>query len=317
MGDHDHLGQKRDDVTVLRGDPELVADVGDSLDFKWKYSSGIIAFAPGDDPDPFEIDQILNQFEELSFAGLPKDRRCYTAIRHGDHIHILAARVDLGTGKSFNPAPPGHLAAFDSLRDFWNYRRGWARPDDPERSRRVQPVFFDGVDADRTQILKFLDECIQHRSIKDHASLHRVLGEYFDITRSGVGKNGTPYISVRSRTSGKICRLKGEMFCAAWSVRTPEPSATPDPSREAENAAKRFVGHLERRCAYNLERYKIDPETWNADQNIVPAPATLRYANEVARCDHEMSLYNQCLTHSLDRNENTVNQGINRPQLRM
>lgn len=135
--------------TVLRGDPELVAMVADSLATRYRYSSAVIAFAKEDAPTPEQIDHCLDDFRRA--MGLEEDRLPWTAIRHdepGDRValHILMARVDLFTGKSYNPAPPGWQKRYDPLRDAWNYENGWARPDDPQRARLLQPgdrAFFD------------------------------------------------------------------------------------------------------------------------------------------------------------------------------
>jgi len=127
---------------VLRGDPWQIAMVSDSLTTRYRYSSAVIAFAPEDHPTPEQIDQCLEDFQRA--MGLDDDRLAWTAIRHdepGDRvaIHVLVARVDLLTGKSFNPAPPGWMKRYDPLRDAWNYENGWARPDDPQRARLIQP----------------------------------------------------------------------------------------------------------------------------------------------------------------------------------
>ena len=46
------------------------------------------------------------------------------------HIHVLAPRLDIQSGKSLNIAPPGHEKHFDSLRDYFNTKYQWSRPDD-------------------------------------------------------------------------------------------------------------------------------------------------------------------------------------------
>ena len=50
------------------------------------------------------------------------DRYSWTAVEHrehggGVHVHVLAARCDLETGRSLNIAPPGWQQTFDPLRD--------------------------------------------------------------------------------------------------------------------------------------------------------------------------------------------------------
>ena len=108
----DSQGEIRDDVAVLRGDPDAVAAVADTLEFEHKYTSGVIAWAPEDRPSDQDIDRVLDEFEQSAWAGLEPDRYAWAAVQHraatgGVHVHVLAARCDLETGKSLNIAPPG------------------------------------------------------------------------------------------------------------------------------------------------------------------------------------------------------------------
>ena len=48
--DLDAKGKEREEVQVLRGDPHQVADVADSLEFEHKYTAGLFAWAPEDQP---------------------------------------------------------------------------------------------------------------------------------------------------------------------------------------------------------------------------------------------------------------------------
>lgn len=135
LASKDHKGKLRPEVRVLRGDPHQVAEVVNSLSFIHRYTSGIIAWAPEDKPRPEDVRAVLDAFERLAFAGLSPDRFSYTAISHGDHVHVFIARVELLTGKSLNVAPPRWKGAFYPLRDYWNAMKGWARPQDPLRAR--------------------------------------------------------------------------------------------------------------------------------------------------------------------------------------
>ncbi len=42
-------------------------------------------------------------------------------------------------GKAYNPCPPGWQKYFDILRDYFNIKENWARPDDPTRARLYVP----------------------------------------------------------------------------------------------------------------------------------------------------------------------------------
>lgn len=99
-----------------------------------------MAWSPEDNVTDQHLEEVLDLFEEHAFAGLSSNQYHMTAVMHADedgsrHLHILVPRVELTTGKSLNIAPPGHMYYFDPLRDFLNYKYGWARPDDPARMK--------------------------------------------------------------------------------------------------------------------------------------------------------------------------------------
>ena len=112
LGARDATGQPRAGVEVLRGDPHRVAAVADALAFDHKYTSGVIAWAPDDTPTDAQIGAVLDAFERTAWAGLEPDRYAWAAVMHrerdgGAHVHVLAARCDLETGRSLNNRAAG------------------------------------------------------------------------------------------------------------------------------------------------------------------------------------------------------------------
>ena len=69
-GELDSQGEERAAVIVLRGDPELVAAVADGLEFAHTYTSGVLAWAPEDQPTAAHISAVLDEFEATAWAGL-------------------------------------------------------------------------------------------------------------------------------------------------------------------------------------------------------------------------------------------------------
>ena len=125
-------------------DGNEVAVVADALAFEHKYTSGVIAWAPDDTPTDAQIGAVIDAFEQTAWAGLEPDRYAWAAVVHrerdgGVHVHVLAVRCDLETGRSLNIAPPGWQKTFDPLRDAFNAEEGWSRPDDPALARVQQP----------------------------------------------------------------------------------------------------------------------------------------------------------------------------------
>ena len=132
----DSQGAVREDVAVLRGDPDAVAAVADTLEFEHKYTSGVIAWAPEDRPSDQDIDRVLDEFEQTAWAGLAPDRYAWAAVQHraatgGVHVHVLTARCDLETGKSLNIAPPGWQQTYDPLVEGLNLDKRLEPPGRP------------------------------------------------------------------------------------------------------------------------------------------------------------------------------------------
>ena len=220
----DHKGRERAGVEVLRGDPKLVGAIADSLDFKHRHTSAVIAWAPEDKPTGKEMNDVLDDFEHLAWAGLEPDRYAWSAVRHdepggGVHVHILAARVDLETGKSLNIAPPGWQKDFYPWRDYHNLKHNWARPDDPARARKCQPGHQALIDADRfkdglsaatnpkADITDYLDQQINLDLINNRDDIVHSLQEIGQVTRTG-----KDYISVKPEGFDRAIRLRGAIY---------------------------------------------------------------------------------------------------------
>ena len=81
--EHDSDPQKNpEEVKVLRGNPDQVAAVADTLEFEHKYTSGVIAWAPEDNPSDAQIGRVVDEFEKTAWAGLEPDRYAWSAVQH-------------------------------------------------------------------------------------------------------------------------------------------------------------------------------------------------------------------------------------------
>ena len=277
--DKDSQGIEREAVTVLRGDPELVADVADGLDFAHTYTSGVLAWAPDDQPTASQIEAVLDEFEQTAWAGLEPDRYAWTAVQHDEpsgavHVHILAARVDLETGKSLNIAPPGWQQHFDPLRDWQNALHGWSRPDDPALQRDLQPGYTAYLDAaalrqglavaeePRQVLTAYLTEGVVAGAIQDRAGIVQALEEV-GLT---VPRQGEHYLTAQDPETGEKWRLKGVLYerdfegagleaPAAGADRGAEPGDRAADRERAEEAERELSRIRAARAEYHYERY--------------------------------------------------------------
>ena len=277
-GSTDHRGILREEVKVLRGHPSMVAQVADSLTFTRGYTSGVIAWAPDDAPSDQEIEDVLDDFERLSFAGLDPDRAAWTAVLHresggGVHLHFLVARVDLATGKCLNIAPPGWQKAFDTLRDYHNISHGWSRPEDPARARAVRQDGFKMLISGSALRAKFHVAPDPKVLIGEYLLQRITAGQIVDrpgiltaLRKAGleINREGRDYISVKDPETDKKYRLKGGIYESEFAARRAvessdrggeDASRTPIP-RNLDAARRKFEEAVRKRAEYNKRRFK-------------------------------------------------------------
>lgn len=285
----DHNGIPRPEVCVLRGNPQLVADLAGSLSFAHRYTSGVISWHADDEPSNEEVQAVLDDFERVAYAGFEADQYSYAAIWHGGHVHVIAARVELRSGLSHNIAPPGRQKAFDHLRDFWNFTKGWARPDDPSRARQIQsgPMMsanlgslrhtetdellaafgvehgLQGREKRKADVVAYIRKGILDKTLNDRDQVIHALNKIGTVNR--IGKD---YLSVRFQDDDKPIRLKGTMFddrFDADAIRSAEATpvhvvgrgrGSPDFSA-AEEAKTKLEEAIRLRAIYNQGRYKV------------------------------------------------------------
>lgn len=202
----DSKGEVRKQIDILEGIPELFASTCDSLPFSKHYASSVLTWDSADSPTDSQIFETFEKFKEVALGGVNAP---ILAIRHDDHLHVLVGRVDLDSGKSFNPAPPGWQTRFDPLRDMLNYKYDWSRPDDPLRQRMAHlqlPEKLDRKNA-KQQIADWLEGLVDGGVVQNRLDVLTKLKDMGEITR--VGKD---YVSIRLPDFEKPIRLKGRFF---------------------------------------------------------------------------------------------------------
>lgn len=212
LQDHDHKGEVRSSVQVLRGNPEFVTQLADSLDFKHKYTSAVLAWHKDDKPTPEQINEAVSEYERVAFAGLNHDQYASYAVMHdNDHVHIVTARVELSTRKSLNIAPPGHEKTYDLVRDKLNEKYGWAKPNDLTRKRLVNDSLNIHAEVKANEAKKMVNdtvtELVNAGKLADRTDVRTYLAQFGEITREG-----KDYISLKPKGFKKAFKLKGAVY---------------------------------------------------------------------------------------------------------
>ena len=228
----DHMGVVRAGVEVLRGDATTFNAVCDASPHLWKYTSGVIAWSKEDDPTSEQIKEVLDEFEKHAFAGLDPSQYHLFAVLHTDddgskHIHVLAPRLDIQSGKSLNIAPPGHEKHFDSVRDYFNTKYQWSRPDDLLLMQTTQePNYVAKLNAQAKNILSsqeletltkkqfcktvdnYVKILLKTQTVENRADIVQCIEQLEDIASV---KQSKEYLTAILK-SGKRHRLRGDFY---------------------------------------------------------------------------------------------------------
>ena len=286
VDDVDHLNRPRPHIEVLRGDPQTFTAIAESIQNEWKYTSGVIAWSKDDAPTNDEINEVLDTFENHAFAGFQPNQYHFTAVLHEEddgskHVHFLVPRIELETGKALNIAPPGHEKYYDPLRDYFNYEKGWSRPDDPTLQRDTQTpdhVHYQDKFAVRAGLKgkpandvreivgSYIEQRIRYGFIRNRNDVVDAVSELGTVTRTS-----DQFISLKIDGSDKAIRLKGAFYESEFSIesyfenRTREADDVSTPSGHrvisaehkqlALENSERVQGLSARRSKYNADRY--------------------------------------------------------------
>ena len=309
----DYPGRDEEPPAVLRGDPDTTRELIDSQDRTWKFTAGVLSWAPGEEITPEKEKAVMDSFESVAFAGLQPDQYDILWVRHthADHheLHFVIPRTELHAGKAYNPCPPGWQKHFDVFRNLFNWREGWTRPDDPERMRAYKPAHTDLHQArmirwgkatkedtredPRQLIHTYVTQRIEAGLVTNRTELVNALHEA-GLETPRLGKN---YLTVMDPDSGDRIRMKGAIYCEHWRLeQQTQRENRPGPAESGEDRARRvrdLSNELERviakRAGYNSHRYRSAAPALESE-NFWPAPGTGEQEYAVPQ-DHRPELF--------------------------
>lgn len=311
----DHMGNVRAGVEVLRGDATTFNAICDSSPHLWKYTSGVIAWSKEDAPTDEQIKEVLDDFEQHAFAGLEQSQYHLFAVLHTDqdgskHIHVLTPRLDIESGKSLNIAPPGHEKHFDSLRDYFNTKYEWSRPDDFLLMRTTQePNHIAKLNAQAKNILSsqelenlpkkqfcqamdnYVQTLLKTQTAENRADIVACLKQLDGIDSIKPSKD---FLTV-TLSSGKKHRLKGDFYNEKFEIGSysehlraaAENRATANELAAALTDADQLrATYRAKREAYHQQHHAFTQRT--ADDNSPRAASTLDFDSDkesITPCD--------------------------------
>ncbi|MDQ8943790.1 mobilization protein [Acinetobacter soli] len=301
----DHMGNVRAGVEVLRGDATTFNAICDSSPHLWKYTSGVIAWSKEDAPTDEQIKEVLDDFEQHAFAGLEQSQYHLFAVLHTDqdgskHIHVLTPRLDIESGKSLNIAPPGHEKHFDSLRDYFNTKYEWSRPDDFLLMRTTQePNHIAKLNAQAKKILlnqnietltknqfckafdNYARALLSTQTVKNRTDLIDCISALDGINSIRPSKN---FLAI-SLKNGKTHRLKGDFYHEQFEIEsyTEHVRAAAESKPTANELAAALTDADQLRATYRAKR-----EAYHQQHHaFTPSSADVNSARIASKLDFE------------------------------
>lgn len=279
----DYPDREETPPTILRGEPDITSALIDAQAHVWKFTAGVCSWCNEDDVTPEKEKQFMDDFEKLAFADMKPDQYNILWVRHSHanhhELHFVIPRVELSTGKAFNAFPPGWQKDFDVLRDLYNYRENWARPNDPARARFCTPDHADlhqgrlkrwGVEPKpderaeaKNAIHSYLRQQIKNGLVKNRNDVI----EQLENAGLEINRTGKDYITIKDPNSGAKLRLKGGIYRNEWKLgpingqnQQQNPTRGPSPGNDDRARICELSQQLEqchaKRAGYNAARYR-------------------------------------------------------------
>lgn len=206
---------KEQTAKVLRGNLEITKKIAQSLSFKHKYLSGAISF---EEPDisPKIKNEVMDELEKALFCGLSKEQYNISFVQHIDkgrtEIHFLAPRVELTTGKNYQPY-------FDKkdrqkliyLRDYINSKYGLSSPMEANRREVAQRVESRYKLSKRQQTKKEINKALEQEIAQGYITSRADIIDFLEDINLKIGRKGKDYITIITDENKRI-RLKGAIY---------------------------------------------------------------------------------------------------------
>lgn len=210
------LGRNRDRelATVLRGNPDQTEQLIDSLDFKRKYTSGVLSFEEPDISDE-QKQKVMDSLESHLLSGLDREQYEILWVQHQDkdrlELNFVIPNVELKTGKRLQP----YYDKVDRKRqnawqEITNYDFGFSDPNDPAKQRTFN--YGRNVPQDKVKAMEHITNgllnLMQAGEISDRQDVVKSLeSNGFNVTRQTKKS-----ISVLFPGEARATRLKGAIY---------------------------------------------------------------------------------------------------------
>lgn len=211
------LGKDRDreHAKVLQGNPELTERLADNLEFKNRYTVGVLSFQESD-LDETAKREIMASFEQSLFAGLDQDQYDITWIEHKDkdrlELNFVIPNVELTTGKRLQPYYDRiDRPLVENWKQVINHDYGLSDPNDP---RKAQAIKIDphNLPKDIQAIKERIGAVISDRIDKGYITDRKGVIELLKQSGFEIKRTTDKSISIANPNGKRNIRLEGFIY---------------------------------------------------------------------------------------------------------
>lgn len=260
--------RNRQGAVVLAGDPDITEQLAENLQFKNRYTVGVLSFAENDLSHKAK-QEIMKSFERTLLPGFERDQYDITWIEHRDkdrlELNFVIPKVELNTGRAMNPYfDRVDRDRVDTWKNLVNAEYDLHDPNDPANRQTLttaKDIPKDKQEA-QTAITGYLMGQIAQGKVKDRQDILRALESDLGLSVARITPNA---ISIKDPTNenGRNIRLKGEIYADTfrfeqnYSAENDRASRTFGQGRERRIQAARtkLTELVEVKRKYNQDRY--------------------------------------------------------------
>lgn len=197
---------------ILRGDEQKTRDIISDIKHKQKATFGVLSFLENDIPTE-QKEQLMNEFEDIIFCGLPKYDNNILWVEHRDkdrlELNFIIPKINLRTKKSFNPYYfKQDQKRIDTWKKLKNIEFGYHDPDNPINSQTFTKSKNEAVNTNIGTLESNLFKQIENNAITSREQLI----SYIEESGVTITRKSKDSISIKFENSKKATRLKGGIY---------------------------------------------------------------------------------------------------------
>jgi hypothetical protein len=212
------LGKERDrnGAILLSGDPDLTVRLADNLDFKNRYTVGVLSFEEAN-LNEYKKQKIMQSFEETLLAGLDRDQYDITWIEHTDkgrlELNFIIPNVELRTGKRLQPYYDKlDRPLVENWKQTTNFKYNLSDPNAPEKAQVIKVLNTQNLPKNVREIKEKIGSVIEYQISQGIVQNRNDIIDILEKSGFEIVRQTERSISIKNPNGQRNIRLEGTIY---------------------------------------------------------------------------------------------------------